>query len=192
MDNNTILDSIQNRRSTYPKMFSGEKIDNDTIVKLIELANWAPTHRLTEPWRFIVFSGDAMQDLIQKQKDYFIANSKNVEEAQKKLVKFEISAEKTSHIIAINMQRDAEKRIPEWEEIAATSMAVQNIYLALAEFNIGGYWCTGNGTNSAEMREYLNISENDLHLGWFYLGVPEATEAMKGYRKPIDSKIEWR
>lgn len=32
---------------------------------MLEAANWAPTHGKTEPWRFVVLSEDALQEMIQ-------------------------------------------------------------------------------------------------------------------------------
>ena len=29
--------------------------------QMLENANWAPTHKLTEPWRFTVFTGDGLK-----------------------------------------------------------------------------------------------------------------------------------
>ncbi len=37
---------------------SGKPIPDDIIWQLLENANWAPTHKFTEPWRFTVFSGE--------------------------------------------------------------------------------------------------------------------------------------
>ena len=56
----SIVETIQNRRSIFPKQMSGEQVPQEVIDKMLELANWAPTHRHTEPWRFKVYSGDAM------------------------------------------------------------------------------------------------------------------------------------
>lgn len=52
---------IQNRRSTKPALMNGKKIDDATIQQLLELADWAPTHGHTEPWRFVVYGGNAVQ-----------------------------------------------------------------------------------------------------------------------------------
>ncbi len=51
-----ISELIQNRRAVAPKFFIPEKpIEASIIAQLLENANWAPTHKRTEPWRFRVF-----------------------------------------------------------------------------------------------------------------------------------------
>ena len=51
---------IRRRRSVFPKMYNDLPIADELIAEVLENANWAPTHRLTEPWRFMVFRGEAL------------------------------------------------------------------------------------------------------------------------------------
>ena len=55
---------IKNRRSVFPKSYTDEKIDKRIIMEMLENANWAPTHKLTQPWRFCVFEGDGIKRLL--------------------------------------------------------------------------------------------------------------------------------
>ena len=58
-----VTDIIRRRRSVYPKMYNDQPIAEELIREILENANWAPTHRLTEPWRFRVFRGEALHRL---------------------------------------------------------------------------------------------------------------------------------
>jgi nitroreductase len=193
MNQEQISSLIKERRSTYPKQFSSEKIDKENVEKWLEMANWAPNHKLTEPWRFVVFSEKSLSDLVDSHKELYLSKTPPEAINEAKLAKFDVVQEKTSHILAIVCQLDQAKRLPEWEEIAATAMAVQNLYLAMDAFDICGYWSTGNGTNSPKMRELLTLSESQVHLGWLYLGKPDPTLPQgRRIRRPMESKIEWR
>ncbi|MGB0430584.1 MAG: nitroreductase, partial [Bacteroidia bacterium] len=89
-------------------------------------------------------------------------------------------------------QLDEAKRLPEWEEIAATAMAVQNLYLGMEALDICGYWSTGN-TNTPQMRLLLNLNESQLHLGWFYLGRPDKLLPQgRRIRRPMENKVVWK
>ena len=57
-----IADIIKNRRSIKPVKMNGKKIPDDQVRELLKLANWAPTHGRTEPWRFIVYSGNKVKE----------------------------------------------------------------------------------------------------------------------------------
>lgn len=55
---------IRNRRSQFVAQFKeNDPIDDWIIEELLENANWAPTHKLTEPWRFVVFSGEGLKKI---------------------------------------------------------------------------------------------------------------------------------
>lgn len=48
---------------------AGATVGRDDIVTMLEAANWAPTHGLTEPWRFVVLGRqgiEAMQDVTDR------------------------------------------------------------------------------------------------------------------------------
>jgi hypothetical protein len=53
-DGKQVMDLIAKRRSIFPRDFSGEEVPREVIQQLLEAANWAPTHKKTQPWRFVV------------------------------------------------------------------------------------------------------------------------------------------
>lgn len=187
---NQINDIIQNRRAVYPKTFSGEKIDRAVIESLLENANWAPTHRYTEPWRFQVINGPAIVDFF----DYIIEHYRKETPPEKfkeaKVTKYTLYKEKVSHILAIVMRRDPEERVPEVEEICSVACAVQNIWLGLEAHGVGGYWSTGYGTFSERMHGKLSLGASDRLLGFFLLGVPTIIPKSRG-RGAIGEKVQW-
>ncbi|HLY71921.1 MAG TPA: nitroreductase family protein, partial [Puia sp.] len=70
MINENVFDTVQlnllfqKRRSVFPEQYvAGKKIPDEIVMQLLENANWAPTHKLTEPWRFVVFSGEGLKKL---------------------------------------------------------------------------------------------------------------------------------
>ncbi len=44
-----------------PQFEPGKTIPDDIIWQLLENANWAPSHKKSEPWRFTVFTGAGLQ-----------------------------------------------------------------------------------------------------------------------------------
>ena len=51
------------RRSVYPKDYLPGRVDDAIVMKMLELADRAPTHKRTEPWRFTVFTGEGLKKL---------------------------------------------------------------------------------------------------------------------------------
>ena len=46
-----------------PSQYNNLSIDDEHIKLILEAANWAPTHKKTEPWRFRVLNGQTKNDL---------------------------------------------------------------------------------------------------------------------------------
>lgn len=182
---------VKNRRSIYPNMYTGEQVSDEIIKQMLENANWAPNHRLSEPWRFVVFTGEGLKKLAGFQAELYkkvtAASGSFKEDDYEKLATKPLSA---SHIIAIGMHRDEKERLPEIEEVEAVACAVQNMALTAEVYQVGCYWGSGGITYFEEAKEFFGLGENDKLLGFLYVGVPKIRPP-KGRRKPIENKVNW-
>jgi nitroreductase len=181
---------IRNRRSHFPKQFDTTKKVEDAIVQqILENATWAPSHGQTEPWRFVVFTGEGLQKLATFQAELYKKEAgENFKEAPyQNLLANPLMA---SHAIALCLKRDPNKKFPEVEEVAAVSCAVQNIYLSTTAYGLGGYWTTGGPTYKPSAKEFFGLEEDDKLLGFFYLA-HVATPSPAGKRKPVEEKVVW-
>lgn len=188
----TISEAIKNRRSYYSNQFSGEEIDHEIIHQLLELANWAPTHKHTEPWRFKVYHGASMHRLIDEICDDYIRQSPADQFNPGFVEKMNQRKTQLSHILVIIMERH-EHYLPEFEEIASTAMAVQNIWLGLQEYEgIGGYWSTPKTVLQSTFRDVLELTQNQICLGLFMLGtLKEDRIKAEGKRGDWKEKVIW-
>ena len=155
-------------------------------MKVLEAANWAPTHKRTEPWRFKVVLGKNLERLGE-----FMANKYEEIEARPKSIKIKKLKEKpqrSAAVILICMQRDPAESIPEWEEIAATAMAVQNMWLTCTELGIGSYW--SSPALIEFMDEFADMEKGERCLGLFYMGYYDE-EIPTVERTPIEDKVIW-
>ena len=136
-----INELVKNRRSIFPRTYNGEPIDRALIEQMLENANWAPTHKFTEPWRFKVFHSEVSRASLG---DFLAETYKNTIDpekfSQKKYEKSSNNPRRSGCVIAICYQRDPEASIPEWEEIASVACAVQNMWLTASAHGIGSYW----------------------------------------------------
>ncbi|MDG1045617.1 MAG: nitroreductase [Bacteroidia bacterium] len=177
---------IKLRRSVYPVSFSGSPVPKSTIEKMLELANWAPTHLRTEPWRFKVFGKIAMVSLLDQCKSLYVKNISAQKFNNTKLDRFEKHKSLVSHIVAIVVKRSG--KVPEFEEMAATAMAVQNMWLYLSNTNrYGGYWSTPQYLMNEDFDNYLNLNKDEKFLGLFYVG-----ELKENFKLPKGNRSNWR
>jgi nitroreductase len=80
--------------------------------------------------------------------------------------------------------------IPEVEEISAVACAIENIYLSVTAYGLGGYWSTGGITYDPAARAFLGLEGEDRLLGFFYLGSVRIPSA-GGKRGDIRKKTIW-
>lgn len=184
-------DLIHRRRSVFPQDYTGEKVRDEIVVQILENARWAPTHKLTEPWRFLVFTGDAIKSLAVLQSDVY----KKVAEGDGSFKESRYQGLLTkpllsSHIIVVMMKRDEEKSLPEIEETGAVFCAIQNMYLTATAYGVGCYLSTGGITYFEEAKELFGLDEEDRIIGFFHLGIPKQT-FLPGKRKPLTEISHW-
>jgi len=183
-----VNDLIRTRRSVFvPQFEPGKIIPDDIIWQLLENANWAPSHKRTEPWRFVVFSGAGLQRLAQFQADLYqqTAGFKFNPAKHEKLLAM---PPQCSHIIALGMQRSED--LPEIEDVEAVACAVQNLALSAHAYGLGGFWSSGGITYTEEAKAFFGLGPEDKLLGFFNLGYVK-TPGAAGKRGPVQDKTRW-
>lgn len=181
---------IRSRRSVFPDQFeAGKKADDAIIQQILINATWAPNHGQTEPWQFTVFTGDGLKEFAAFQSDLYRQEA-GAGFAEGKYIKLQQQPLKASHIIAIGMKRTTTKRIPEIEDIEAVACAVQNIYLSVTAYGLGGYWTTGGITYMEQAKSFFGLGDEDKLLGFFYIG-HIAIPSPNAKRQPLADKVKW-
>lgn len=182
---------VQNRRSIYPYQFEkGKTIPDEIIWQMLYNANRAPTHKLTEPWRFTVFTGGGLSYFAKLQAEIYTkyAGGKFKEKKLKNLLEYPIMS---SHVIAIGMKRTTAIHIPEKEEIIATACAIENMYLTMAAYGLGGYLSTGGITYFEESKSFFDLEAEDQLIGFLYAGYPSIINNPLSQRGSIEEKVKW-
>lgn len=184
-----INEIIRRRRSVFPVQYNEKTVSKELINMLLENASWAPTHKLTQPWRFKVIEGESKDRLGAFLSDIYTDITSDEDFSSFKYNKIINNCKSASAIIAICMQRDPKERVPEWEEIASTAMAVQNMWLTCTANDIGCYWSSPKLINY--MGSFFDFEEGERCLGFFYLGYYDEDEKNTSKREPIESKVQW-
>ena len=179
---NTIL---RERRSVFPIQFNGEIVDDSIIKEILFNANTAPTHKVTQPWLYKIFSSSSKLDLANEVVKLKFGNEVPKNEKENIIKKFNL----TSHVICICLDRSDESLIPEWEEIAAVSMSVQNMWLTCTANNLGCYWSSPKIISKLD--SFLKLENNQRCLGLFYIGKYADLPKRSLKKKDINEKTEW-
>ena len=181
---------IHQRRSTKPRYFNGQKIADSTIWQILENANWAPTHGLTQPWRFKVFTDGGLPKLADFQANVYQQITPSTDFKPEKYERMKTNVLQSSHVVAICMKRQVSEKIPKIEEIEAVACSVQNMALTASAYGICSFWGSGGITYTQELKDFLGLGDNDLCLGYLYLGYSDRPNP-SSRRDPIQDKVEW-
>jgi nitroreductase len=178
------------RRSVFPDQFdSGKKIDDAIIKEILTNATWAPDHGKSDPWRFTVFTGEGLKKFAAFQSELYKQEAgDNFKEAT--YIKLQQNPLKASHIVAIGMKRTTTKNIPEVEDIIAVACAIENIYLSVNAYGLGGYFTTGGVTYKEKAKAFFELGEADKLLGFFYIG-HVAVPSVSAKRIPLEERMRW-
>lgn len=191
MDNiefTTLATIIQTRRSIKPAMMNGHKVPNGHIAALLELADWAPTHGLTEPWRFTVYENPP--EFCAAHANLYKENTASDDFIEGVFNNLLHQGDKASHVIVTTLKRGNLPKIPLFEETAAVSAAIQNILLGATALNMVSFWSTGGMALKPAMHQFLQLGNEDLVMGIIYLGY--ADEHPGGKRNtPLEQKVSW-
>jgi nitroreductase len=152
-------------------------------------ATWAPDHGKSDPWRFTVFTGEGLKKFADFQSELYKKEAGgNFKEAT--YTKLQQNPLKASHIVAIGMKRTTTKNIPEIEDIIAVACAVENIYLSVNAYGLGGYLTTGGVTYKESAKSFFGLGAEDKLLGFFYIG-HVGIPSTGAKRVPLEERMTW-
>ncbi|MEZ5328304.1 MAG: nitroreductase [Verrucomicrobiales bacterium] len=186
-------DWIRHRRTIKPAdMDPARQIDRALVNQLLENACWAPTHGMTEPWKFLVYSDEARQRLADSLQDLYTVTTPADSFRPDKFTKLGTQPLLAPVVIAICMARDITGKIAEIEEIEAVACAVQNLHLSASVAGLGGFWSTPPVLETEAANHALHLEANERCLGLFYLGWPKPDLTWpQSRRSPLESKVTW-
>jgi nitroreductase len=186
-----ISKNIRSRRSVFADQFIKKNIPEKLLDEILTNATWAPNHKMTEPWRFIVFRDKYLPEYGEYMAEYykdFYAKQLPPEALEEKLTYLRNYPLNAACMIGVILVRNTKINLPEWEEIAAVSSAVQNMALTCTANNIGNYWSTKSV--AIDYVSQFDLAENEKSLGLLYLGYyPDNLKLSKKKRTPLSKKV---
>lgn len=179
-------EAIMTRRSE-PKT-AEEVPGRELVAKLLDAAVRAPTHHLTQPWRFVVLAGDALKELGDAWAAGAEREGKDPESVRSKPLRAPV-------VIAVIERPKAHlPKVQEIEEHHATGAAMQNMLLAAHGLGLAAMLRTGPAAHIPEVLEHLGVAEGELVAGYVYVGYPPAEPRERPPTRRTDAAelTEWR
>jgi nitroreductase len=175
-----LAELIRARRSI--NRFKPEAPPREQILAALELACWAPNHKLTEPWRFILLGPETAERVARLNADIVTAE-RGATVAHSKLARWR--AVPGNLVVTCTIAPDP---LRAQEDYAACCCAIQNLQLALWADGIGTKWTTGSVARDPRFFELLGLSaENTVAVGLIWYGYPD--EAPVVTRAPLATRL---
>lgn len=183
-----VFEGIRRRRSFGLKDLSPEPIDPGLVARMLEAANWAPSHGKTEPWRFVVYSGQARAKIGEALGAAYREVTPDDAFTDAGLAATRDKVWSAPVWIALGLEPDPER--PEWEELVAFGCAVMNMQLAACALGLGCKWTSGKTSVHPLVAAVVGFADGVRLKGFLYVGRP-AVEWPEGTRRPIAEKVRW-
>lgn len=162
---------VRGRRSI--NLFEAGAIDKDLLLEAIELARWAPNHRLTQPWRFYLLGEQTAEAVARLAESLEAGKGERV--AAARYARFKAIP---GTFVLTSARSDDE--IIDRENYAACCCAVQNLMLYMWQHDVGVKWTTGAITREDAFYELLDVDRSaELVVGLFWYGRPKVVPTQK-------------
>ncbi len=167
---------IRTRRSVA--RFRPDPIPDGLVETLLETAVYAPNHRLTEPWRFVLISDQGVQQYAAIRQAMALPSLKAMSEAKREQIADDIYRKFSTvpAYLLVIMAENGTFEIAE-EDYAACAALIQNFLLLAWERGIGSCWKSFK--NDPRLREFVGLQAREKVVGIIHLGYPEAVPSSK-------------
>jgi nitroreductase len=157
--------AISGRRTH--KQYGSEPVSESVVRELVEIARWAPNHKLTNPWRFRLLGPETRARIDEL-----------VPEAEV------IKLRRAPTLVLVTALRSDDPVLGE-EDVLATAAATYAMLLAATERGLASYWRTPSCFREPAVRNLLELAENEVVVGLVHLG-PPATDPPAKERAPVE------
>jgi nitroreductase len=144
--------AIRTRRTH--KQYGAEPLDEVTLRVVLDLARYAPNHKLTQPWRFRVLGAETrgrLEDAVGEK------------EAAK------LRRAPTLVLATATLGGEPER---DEEDLHATACAVYAVLLGATERGLASYWRTPHCLHDDAVRALLGLGADERIVALVHLGPP--------------------
>jgi nitroreductase len=174
-----LIDAVRGRRSSG-RLAEPAPTDED-ICDLLADAATGPDHGLLRPWRLVLVRDTARQTLGSA----IVADLSEPDDSARS--RAAAKPLRAPLLLSIVFSPVDNPKVPEWEQLAATTAVVHTLTLLLHERGWGAMWRTGVPCRAEPVRQLLGVRPGETLLGWLYVGTPQPVRPVP--RPPFDPRV---
>lgn len=178
-------------RRASVRTFAPTAVPRAVLERVLAAAVRAPNHKMTEPWRFTVLTGESLRRYAEIRRAHRAKKFEDPTDPQsaKAIEKTWREHLETPAFIVV-MCAVSDDPVTREEDYAATMMALENLLIAATAEGLGAYMRTGGILEHPEVRELVRLPDGHRVVAIVSVGYPAAQEAPKR-RTDVASKTLW-
>lgn len=140
----------------------------ELLERLCRIATWAPNHKRTEPWRFVLVTGEGRARLgaafEQGQRERGVTDPAALEKARTKYLR--------APAVVVAIAEPHPDPVLHAEHRDAVAAAVQTLLLAATAAGLASFWSTGAAATDHRVADVCGLADGETIVGLVYLGWP--------------------
>ncbi len=186
-----VREAIQSRRSVG--RVKQDPVPKEIVEEILNSAVHAPNHKITEPWRFHVFTGKGRGEFARARAEtarlMAVAEGEEEEYIAGRASRERKKAFRAPVVITV-ISKGGRDEVETLENYAACAAAVQNMQLTAHALGLATIWRTGPVAYHPYMRGFFGLENDDRVAAYLYLGYAEETQRPRK-REPVSDWTVW-
>lgn len=184
-----LYETLLSRRTVF--RYRDEAVPEAALNRALEVARWAPNHKLTEPWRFYIVGPQTQSALADIASQLAVAKCEDrvAEEVARQVARARDKIAQVPMLLVVTQTRNTDDVFRAKEDYAAVSIAIHNLVLSFWSEGLGCQWSTGGLTRDPGSYQALSIdAEREEIVGFIKVGYPDKVPESK--RRPLSEVVQ--
>lgn len=168
-----VLEAVRHRRTIHT--FEPSDIAESVLHQALETALWAPNHKLTYPWKFVVVGPETRRALIELNKTLDRKKAEQPISPEEQAAQDRKIQGKMGNVasLVVFCCAKSDDSFQQREDYATVCCGIQNFMLALTAQGFGSKWGTGKLSRHPDTYDMLgiNTATHDI-VGFVWVGQP--------------------
>jgi nitroreductase len=163
-----IIDFLLTRNSApIPELKEPAPSDAE-IETLIRIASRVPDHGRLEPWRFMIYRGEARERIGEKLAE--LAEKREGPLPEGRILQEKSRFSRAPLVIGVISVPRENPKIPQWEMFLSGGAAAMNLVIAANAMGYSTNWITNWYSDVEEGRRILGLSPQERVIGFIHIG----------------------
>ncbi|MCD8520498.1 MAG: nitroreductase [Alphaproteobacteria bacterium] len=164
-----VLEYLLRRRSASVKAMTEPGPSSAQIDIILQAASRVPDHGKVVPFHFVVFEGEARDDIGKFIADIFTKKNPGADE---NMIQKERGRFTRAPLVIGVISRTRPAKHPQWEQVMTAGAVCQNMLLAASSLGYGAQWLSEWYAYDDDVKAALGLDKRDNVAGFIHIGTP--------------------